>query len=34
VTLLFPGRGVSTGYAWADVQQENVLARLASARAR
>jgi murein DD-endopeptidase MepM/ murein hydrolase activator NlpD len=34
VTLLFPGRGVSKGYAWLDVrQQERAFARLAS-RAR
>lgn len=30
VTLLFPGRGVSKGYAWADVGQERVLAKLAT----
>lgn len=30
VTLLFPGRGVSKGYAWTDVRQESVLARLAA----
>jgi hypothetical protein len=30
VTLLFPGRGISKGYAWTDVRQESVLARLAA----
>jgi len=30
VTVLFPGRGVSKGYAWTDVRQESVLARLAA----
>jgi murein DD-endopeptidase MepM/ murein hydrolase activator NlpD len=30
VTLLFPGRGVSKGYAWLDVRQESVLARVAA----
>jgi murein DD-endopeptidase MepM/ murein hydrolase activator NlpD len=30
VTLLFPGRGVAKGYAWLDVRQESVLARVAA----
>jgi murein DD-endopeptidase MepM/ murein hydrolase activator NlpD len=30
VTLLFPGRDVAKGYAWPDVRQESVLARLAA----
>jgi Peptidase family M23 len=30
VTLLFPGRGVGKGYAWLDVRQESVLARVAA----
>ncbi len=30
VTLLFPGRGVSKGYAWLDVRQESVLGKLAA----
>ena len=33
ITLLFPGRKVGKGYAWLDVRQENVVARVA-ARAR
>jgi len=30
VTLLFPGRGVGKGYAWLDVRQESVVARVAA----
>ena len=30
VTLLFPGRGVAKGYAWLDVRQESVVARVAA----
>jgi len=34
VTLLFPGRGVSKGYAWLDVRQESVFAARVAARSR
>ena len=34
VTLLFPGRGVSKGYAWADVRQDSVLAARVASRTR
>jgi murein DD-endopeptidase MepM/ murein hydrolase activator NlpD len=30
VTLLFPGRGVAKGYAWLDVRQERVVAKVAA----
>jgi murein DD-endopeptidase MepM/ murein hydrolase activator NlpD len=30
VTLLFPGRGVAKGYAWLNVRQESVVARVAA----
>jgi murein DD-endopeptidase MepM/ murein hydrolase activator NlpD len=30
VTLLFPGRGVAKGYAWLDVRQESIPARVAA----
>ena len=30
ITLLFPGRRVAKGYAWLDVRQENVVARVAA----